>query len=372
MGGRKRKSASDPNQLGIPFDYQLNEKLAKIRSLHRLTIDIAPQTLRAVIEVLERIAICSDADGISRARVVYIGSGIPGRSVVTERTIRNWRGHAESLGLLKSVPLSQKYGGSETNVWTIRFDAIDALLRGEGGRQPAGKGPENFAAPGPENFAAPGPENFAAPTVTTNLTTYKTISGPDRTGPENFELQGSNTPGGLRPDNQPPAGSAAPGSVRGSQEPDALRNELLATHQLLRDPSRRPVAQLPPGGLVGNVFTPLKSESLRSTLWMVRWFRQQIGVHSPLTGSTEADLLLVLATAIYASEMQPAEVRKSRVGVFAFVVSKRRWRYVVAQLEAAVLRLAQLLARFPDALRHPQHLGDAVDEPAPIAGKVYS
>jgi hypothetical protein len=135
-----------------------------------------------------------------------------------------------------------------------------------------------------------------------------------------------------------------------------LRDELVVDHPLLRSACQRQVAILPPGLLVGNAFAPLTDLQLGNGN-LVLWFRCQLSLRSPLTLSSEADLLLVLGAGLWAAKLPAAEVRKSRRAAFTDTILWRRWRRACGQLGAARAMLNRMLGEFPEALTHPVDLG---------------
>jgi hypothetical protein len=107
---------------------------------------------------------------------------------------------------------------------------------------------------------------------------------------------------------------------------------------ILAEARQRPIAPLPPGGLQHGIFKPLTLKDLSYPPSMVKWHRRQLGSAAPVMGATEADLLLTLATALYATSLEAADVKGTRVGMFAFTLTRRIWeRSVPFVPEAGVL-----------------------------------
>lgn len=77
---------------------------------------------------------------------------------------------------------------------------------------------------------------------------------------------------------------------------------------------------------------------------MIAWFRRQLAAPEPVTGPTEAELLLVLAAARYATRLPESQVR-NRVGLFVRCVSRRYWRRLLPQLQGACDELSEALVQ---------------------------
>ena len=123
----------------------------------------------------------------------------------------------------------------------------------------------------------------------------------------------------------------------------------------LREAADRSVAPLEAGKLAYGAFKPLRLGHLDRPRALVRWHRCQLGLDRPVvTGATEADVLLVLAAAIHAMTMPPADVKKNRVAVFVRIVSRGKWWDCLDRVPEARRRLDELLQRFgPELLSGP-------------------
>jgi hypothetical protein len=128
----------------------------------------------------------------------------------------------------------------------------------------------------------------------------------------------------------------------------------------LREAAGRRIVPLPPAGLVYGAFKPLKETNLADGS-LVAWYRRQIGLSRPLTGDTEADLLLVLAAGIAASKIPDREVLKSRVGIFSATVSRGAWSKVLFCVPAARELLDHVASLRPDCLTDPAGMGRAAN-----------
>jgi hypothetical protein len=113
---------------------------------------------------------------------------------------------------------------------------------------------------------------------------------------------------------------------------------------LLVEAAQRIITPQPAGKLARSVFAPLSESHLRHTGHMVEWHAKQLSAASPVMGNTEAHLLLVLASAIHATEMPITKVEKSRVGVFVGIIRKRAWLRVMRHVPMARKRLDELRA----------------------------
>lgn len=133
-----------------------------------------------------------------------------------------------------------------------------------------------------------------------------------------------------------------------SAEPGPERVSILARVPELVAAWPREVAPLPAGDLLHGVFRPLAEASLKRPFGLVEWFRRQLSALAPVTGDSEAELLLVLAAAVYALRLKT--VRLNRAAAFVACVSRGEWRRVVPYIPDARRQLDELLARQPDLL----------------------
>jgi len=130
------------------------------------------------------------------------------------------------------------------------------------------------------------------------------------------------------------------------QEPSALAAALLDNSPILLAARGRRIVPKPAGSLTHGIFRPLQGRDLADTRRMVSWFRQQLSTAVPATGDTEADLLLVLATALYATSLPASEVKKSRVGVFVFTLTRKLWMRSVPFVPQARVLLDNAIEEF--------------------------
>lgn len=114
---------------------------------------------------------------------------------------------------------------------------------------------------------------------------------------------------------------------------------------LLVDAVQRLFRPLPAKSLECGIFAPLEAAHLapRSTWQLVEWFRRQLSAARPKFGPTEAELLIVLATASFAYAMPSAQVKKNRVAVFVNAITTEKLGKVLPHLPAARRRLDEFL-----------------------------
>ena len=112
----------------------------------------------------------------------------------------------------------------------------------------------------------------------------------------------------------------------------------------------RLVRPLPAGKLLYAVFSSLEERHLGKPMSVVEWFRKQLSAKSPVTQNSEAELLLVLATAIYAARLKAELVKKNRVAIFSNFVSHGRWQKALCKISEAKTTLNGLLKLYPDLL----------------------
>jgi hypothetical protein len=139
-----------------------------------------------------------------------------------------------------------------------------------------------------------------------------------------------------------------------SREPSALAVTMCDKSPILAAARERRIAPKPAGGLFHGIFKPLQGRDLADPLRMVTWHRQQLTAAAPEMGDTEADLLLTLATALYATSLPASEVQ-SRVGLFVTTLRLKRWEHSVpfvpqarALLDDAIGRLGAAWAGLAD------------------------
>ena len=144
---------------------------------------------------------------------------------------------------------------------------------------------------------------------------------------------------------------SVPGDERFLSE-DVLRAVLFEEVPELAEASQRNAKPLPAGEHVYGSTKPavLTSETIKSGLLLVEWFRRHLGTDDPFCGQTEADLLLVMAAAGHAEKMPQQKVLKNRVAIFCAQVSHRKWRQVLHQVQAARKRLDGMQRVYPDVL----------------------
>lgn len=106
---------------------------------------------------------------------------------------------------------------------------------------------------------------------------------------------------------------------------NSLMDALLAQSPILTAARGRLIAPLPPGNLLHGVYAPIKSHHLHEPLRFVKWHRMQLSTAVPVMGNTEADLLLVVATALYATSLRESDVTKTRVAVFVGTIARRKF-----------------------------------------------
>lgn len=112
----------------------------------------------------------------------------------------------------------------------------------------------------------------------------------------------------------------------------------------LLEASRRFVAAMPDAAnLVYGPFRVLTAEQLLQPDTIVRWFRRQLALRKPLTKGSEAELLVVLAAATWASKLAPDEVKRSRVAAFSSVITREGfWHRVKRYIPQAAETLESL------------------------------
>jgi hypothetical protein len=170
------------SQYVLPFDQAKNDLLAQIRFLRGCDLGLSPGRSEGVIQLLERLALLgndlSERDGAVyvKAQIIAIAARVEARRTVADRTVRNWRVDAESLGILSTDHRSHKWGRCEWNLFRIDVARIREIVASKGVANPVAnpvaneggngrKWAETVAAPGAEMIAAPRAETVAAPNI---------------------------------------------------------------------------------------------------------------------------------------------------------------------------------------------------------------
>ena len=106
----------------------------------------------------------------------------------------------------------------------------------------------------------------------------------------------------------------------------AVRDELLTTIPELIAAAAIEIepAEGGPGDCQYGVFAPLTACEIAKPLGLVGWFRRQLASPRPATGNTEADLLLVIAAALFVRSLPRDDVRRP-VGKLVDVISRGVW-----------------------------------------------
>jgi hypothetical protein len=125
----------------------------------------------------------------------------------------------------------------------------------------------------------------------------------------------------------------------------------------LKEARARLIVAMPPEALVLDPFQPLAQSHLSDVVPLVRWFRRQLSLTHPVTGQTEAELLLVLAAGRAAAELPANQVKSSRRGIFISTVTRGIWRPVLWHVPIVVDELQKLVSAYPSCLQHPEWPG---------------
>lgn len=217
------------------------------------------------------------------------------------RTARRTVEMAEKLGLI-SVAANRRFDGSQQpNAYTINWDGVRALKRGVAGG--------HFDHPGGQIDQGGGQDvrhtkEFSLSSV------FNSDTGP---GADPNPKDSDNDEGR-------PRMAAFP-----ERQNDSRTNALLAQSPILTAAKERRIAPLPAGVLLHGVYAPIKEHHLHQPLRFVAWHRKQLSTAVPVMGDTEADLLLTIATALYATSLRDSEVTKSRAAVFVGTIARQKF-----------------------------------------------
>jgi hypothetical protein len=140
----------------------------------------------------------------------------------------------------------------------------------------------------------------------------------------------------------------------------------------LREARMRRIAPLPPADLRYGAFRVIRRYDALTNGSLVIWFRRQLGVVRPITGDSEADLLLVLAAGLAAAAVPQAEVQKNRLAIFGSTVGRGLWGKILHHVPAARKLLDQVLLMYPECLTHADELGPRAEGAGQAADYVYA
>lgn len=113
-----------------------------------------------------------------------------------------------------------------------------------------------------------------------------------------------------------------PRKVSQSQSP-SLSERLCEGSPILSAARERRIAPMPADILLHGCFAPIEERHLRAPLGLAVWHARQLSTKEPVVGDTEADLLLVLATALHAASLRKEDVRRNRVAAFISMLTRR-------------------------------------------------
>jgi hypothetical protein len=160
------------------------------------------------------------------------------------------------------------------------------------------------------------------------------MPGAQRAGPDDGRAPGAHAAG---------AAIRAPGAHAAGADADQER--ILAQSPILATARGRRIAPLPANTLVHGVFAGIAERHLQEPFRLVEWHRRQLDTAVCVQGDTEADLLLTLATAMYAAALPEGAVRRNRVAVFVHTISRRKWLRALPYVPQAKALLDQAIAR---------------------------
>lgn len=229
---------------------------------------------------------------------------------------------ALDLGLVAGTRRRYASGSQRPNAYTIDWAGVRALadlkrtstharatdVQNEQGPSQIEQGPSHFEQGPVQNEHRIKEYNTSS---TSSLNTIRT--GPEKAGPQPTEKSAD--------------------------------TEQLPTVPELTEAQSRTIAPLPPGEVAYGAFKPITEELLKRPDKVLTWFRQALGVPTPVCSATEAHLLLVLAAARCAVDMPQRDVLKTRSAFFASTVSRRKWQRVLCGVPEARRQLDGLLER---------------------------
>jgi hypothetical protein len=224
---------------------------------------------------------------------------------------------AERLGLVV-VTRCRRYDGAQLdNAYEINWDGVMALKHG-GRNHPHHWAPHAAGQQGP----ASGKQGGALPQHLFKEDSLSKVSSSD-TGP-GAAPNPTDKDSDFSDANEGRPRMAAFSTAQPTQS-DSLMDALLGQSPILTAARERLIAPLPAGNLLHGVYAPIKWHHLHEPLRFVKWHRMQLSTAVPVMDNTEADLLLIIATALYATSLRDSEVTKTRAAVFVGTIARRKF-----------------------------------------------
>jgi hypothetical protein len=268
----------------------------------------------------------------------------------SERKVGSTIELAEKLGFVQVTHRRAYSGSQQENAYTMNWAGIRSIT---GGTNHPATG-STWCAP-PSTTCQGASTTRQAPSTTRNHTKEKKLSGSSLeedsvSGPgadPNPSFSGNDSDGmDAAAADRDAAGSHA--GIGGDEE-RGLSALLCRQSPLLAEARERRLVPLPADELLHGVYAPIESKHLRNPLSLVAWHRKQLSTVRHPMGDTEADLLIVIAVALYAVSVPDADVRKTRVAIFVNAIHRRKWCKALPFVPKARSLLDMAIKRFgPD------------------------
>jgi len=140
--------------------------------------------------------------------------------------------------------------------------------------------------------------------------------------------------------------------VNGNGKEVDQRSATIQSFQSLRESCAIAIDPLPVNSLKGGAFKPLRERHLRSPQSVYEWYRRQLSLPDPVCENSRADLLLVIATALYVVEYPEAELKKNRVAFFNHIIKRRLYRMIGEKhIDKAVEIIVEIESREKQAVQ---------------------
>lgn len=223
-----------------------------------------------------------------------------------ERTARRTVDTACRYGLINAAEQRRWDGSQQCNAYTIDWEGIAALKLG---RRTDG---HSVHPPGHTDHRG-GQDVRHIKEFSLMQSSVRKNSGTGPGADPNPRMDSENETDGSRP--------RMAASHR--RQNDSLTESLLANSPILAAARERRIAPLPACNLVHGVFAAIEPKDIYRLERFVKWHRMQLSTAEPVMGGTEADLLLTIATVLYARSLPESEVRKNRAAVFVSTIARR-------------------------------------------------
>ena len=256
-------------------------------------------------------------------------------------TIRGWVEQATTIGLVTKQATFLREGSRGANQYRINWSGVDAIVSEHRRRFDDGRADPTTIWQRLQGSSSPG-----LPDQTPGL--------PDQANKSFISCINSSCISIPDPEPDPVPVQCPEGWSRKKSRTISI-GDLARLPEIAANLQRR-VQPLPAGDLIHGAFTPLKPKTFERPEPSVMagslaiWFRRQLSAPQPICGDSVAELIVIIASGLYASSLPAVEVKKNRAAVFVTTLSRELWFRITRFVGPADDALQQTLAHFPELL----------------------